>query len=75
MKHVAELHAQIAELTSMRDSLDQLVQQCADESRSSCTILQGIQCLDVGDVRGVEAKADTSACGQSVTAPREKSAQ
>jgi MerR family copper efflux transcriptional regulator len=72
LKHVAELNAQIAELTSMRDSLDQLVQQCTGDSRSSCTILQGIQRLDVDDVRGVEAKAGTATCGQSAMATPKK---
>jgi len=67
LKHVAELNAQIAELTAMRDSLNQLVQRCAGDSRSSCTILQGIERLEADNLSGVEAKADTSTCGQSPT--------
>ncbi|MFM0388414.1 Cu(I)-responsive transcriptional regulator [Paraburkholderia dipogonis] len=61
LKHIAELNAQIAELTSMRDSLDQLAQQCAGDSRSNCAILQGIQRIDADKVRPVDAETDTSA--------------
>ncbi|MCX4151680.1 MULTISPECIES: Cu(I)-responsive transcriptional regulator [Paraburkholderia] len=59
LKHIAELNAQIAELTSMRDSLDQLAQQCAGDSRSSCAILQGIQRIEADNVRPVDSETDT----------------
>ncbi len=65
LKHIAELNKQIAELTAMRDSLDQLVQQCAGDSSSSCTILQGIQRPEVDNTRRVDAKAGVPVCSQS----------
>lgn len=58
LKHIAELDAQIAELTSMRDSLDQLAQQCAGDSHSNCAILQGLQKLEVDNVRSIDVDAE-----------------
>ncbi|KLU20496.1 MerR family transcriptional regulator [Caballeronia mineralivorans PML1(12)] len=65
LKHVAELNAQIAELTSMRNSLNQLVQRCTGDTSSDCVILQGIQGLETDSVHRVDAKAETPSCGQS----------
>ncbi len=67
LKHITELNAQIAELTSMRDSLEQLAQQCAGDSGSSCPILQGIQGIEPGDARAIDAEAGTPAQGRRAT--------
>ncbi|PZR50703.1 Cu(I)-responsive transcriptional regulator [Paraburkholderia fungorum] len=41
-QHIAELNARIAELTEMRDTLEQLAQHCRGDSRPECPILEGL---------------------------------
>ncbi|WP_407973399.1 Cu(I)-responsive transcriptional regulator (plasmid) [Burkholderia pyrrocinia] len=58
LKHIAELDAQITELTSMRDSLGQFVELCTGDSHSNCAILKGIQQLELDGVRSIDGEPE-----------------
>ena len=42
LAHVAELNTRIAELSAMRDTLNQLAQSCHGDNRPDCPILQNL---------------------------------
>lgn len=42
-RHVAELNSKIAELTALRDTLDDLVQHCQGNQRPECPILRDLE--------------------------------
>ncbi|AOY92315.1 Cu(I)-responsive transcriptional regulator [Cupriavidus sp. USMAA2-4] len=44
LRHVAELDQRIAELQSMRDTLDRLAQACSGDDRPDCPILADMAC-------------------------------
>ncbi|MFT5575524.1 MAG: MerR family copper efflux transcriptional regulator [Bermanella sp.] len=42
-KHIQELNAKIAELTSMRDLLEELAVSCHGDDRPDCPILESLE--------------------------------
>ena len=63
LAHVEDLDRKIAELTTLRDTLSELVQHCQGDHRPDCPILQGIEsgCCSTRPApsrTGISARAD-----------------
>lgn len=53
--HIAELERKISELSSLRDSLMELMQQCHGDERPDCPILRGLESGRCGQATGSSA--------------------